>query len=315
MILNIVDQLSMKDRLSFMQAYPDLEALCRDESLKIVFTSAELNMKSKDMRTVVNTRQRILELTLDFSQDFSFKKAASSADRQYQFRPVFKTIKLMRNLQEITLRRCNFSFSIWNRSGIISFLRRLLSKVPTLTLDSCVHTIRDDITGAVSRMDPCHVWYFWLHCLSGGSPDHARVITFSGTLPVLHMPKLMDFYDWTDSNLFYLREGTPIEIANMNGESLSLTDIVKVEEEGEPVGAARMRSCVADFYEHKGWPTLPGEEPGKSSEFLGTLSPFRKAMTYSDIKVSVGASGVCHVRVIEDFDMAVLKMKLGFCRK
>ncbi len=205
--MKVMAAMSLKDRLSMLEAYPRLEEFGQSSALKTrVVTTSDSNMSKKDLERVLDLAAKEIQVSVD----------------SLRSRLVLNVVRLMPNLQEVTLKSCTFSVSdcgVKKRCRDIkvkhaAFLdcrvwKALARRVKSLEIDSCKTQGKHNI----NMSKECWRYLFSNYFFSRDPANTLEKIIFKNTEMSFH----------TNIGPYTIETA---EVENLAGESLNLRELV-----------------------------------------------------------------------------------------
>ncbi len=148
LMVSLMIQLKLRDRLRLAKAYPELICISQDSILNTrVLTCSEAGMDQADLEMILDVNGTKVQVSLDFKKNATCKVELA-----------INIMELMPNLSEVTLKRCNIVPFVHvncalseSCSDINSFWNELLSRVHILNIDS-------DCQVAYGKLSEVSVW-------------------------------------------------------------------------------------------------------------------------------------------------------------
>ncbi len=207
-ILMVMAAMTLKDRLSLLEAYPRLEEFGQSPALKTRVPTLESVMSKKELRRVLDMEGKDIRISVDC----------------LGFKLVLKVVRLMPHLQEVTLKSCTFRISNCTKKTCCYSItgshkaildcrawKALATRVKCLTIDSCETQRKDDI----EKFKRCWRYLFLNYFFTLDPGNTFEKIIFKNTE--------ISFTFIGDYRIYRIMTAV---VKNLAGESLNLRDFV-----------------------------------------------------------------------------------------
>ncbi len=304
-VTEIMTNLTVKERLSFMSAYPKFNELGQVSTLKTrTITQSSAKMNTKELKSVLDHNGKEIKVSLDKS------------DALFRTTLLLDVFHLMPQLEDITLNSCHLLFHTcikmcppeWVTSCRTHcwFWHKLLTSAKAITFQSCTQ----------SEEDASLAWEAWIaiferYIFGEGSESTLREVTFSNTLSVVDLCELtLCFRAWVSWEVFsFQKEPIPLEVENLEGEILEIGTI-PLEPQLDNLNYDRsLKMGIKALYRTMSWPCELDNDPDPWLHLLAPVKSYHGRLC-TKIKFWLDGSGIRRIRITENFNMSKLRSEL-----
>ncbi len=304
-VTEVMTNLTLKERLSFMSAYPKFNDLGQMSTLKTrTITGSSAKMSKEELNSVLDHNGKTIKVSLD------------NSDALFRTTLLLDVFNLMPQLEDITLNRCHLLFHeciymcpperVTSCKTHCWFWHKLLTSAKAITFQSCTQ----------SQEDASFAWEAWIaiferYVFGEGSESSLSQVTFSNTLSVLDLCELtFCFRVWVSADEFsFQKEPIPLEVENFKDE-IQKNGTIPLEPQLDNLNYDRsLKMGIKALYKTMAWPC---ELDGDPDPWLHPLAPVKLCHggLCSKIKFWLDGSGIRRIRITEDFDMSKLRSEL-----